>query len=413
MKPIFKLVTILIIIGIVAGTVFVAYNDYSYKETENDTDNQIDNNSNNNETPSLDDDDDIFTDDDINTNEEIKHIVFVEEATTTWCSNCPDVANTLHKLYKSENPDFYYVSMVHDVSKATFDRLNSEYNLLGYPTVYIDGGYQVIMGSNSFESVFKEKLKKAQTRQKQDLVLNITSTYNETLNQVENKVTIGNRDNEKYTGYLKVYVTEIVSRWAGWDGKPFYYSLIDFAMDKEIELEQGEEKIYTENWEIPSGVYKENLFIIAVLFESETHKAYSNPSENKNEFSANYAITAEGTRVTEGKLPPSIGISTPKEFSHYILGKEAKNKLLRPIYIIGKINLNVNVEAESGVEKVEYIIKGPLKTTTETVTSIPYSYTWKKPAFGKYTITAKIYDKDGRTSSDSTEVYAFRIGSLF
>jgi len=356
-----------------------------------------------------------------NTNEEEKddnlteiidtdHIVFVEEATATWCSNCPDVAESLHELYDPNNPDFYYVSLVVDGYDNAKNRLKDDYNVLGYPTVYIDGGYETIMGSSNFKSVFINKLSKAKQRDYPNIYLNITSEYNESRNEIKNEVILSNYEDNSYSGELKVYITEIVSSYNGWDGKPFSYAFIDYGLEENILLGSMENKTFSGIWDVPDDVYKENLFIIAVLFNSDKNKAFSNPSDQENEYDAYYADASIGTRVSEGKLPPSIGISSPKDFSHYIFGKEKKNKLFQKTYIIGRTTLESNVEAESGVEKVEYTIKGRFREIKETITSEPYNYEWKKPSFGKYTITAKIYDKDGRTNIDSIEVYAFMIG---
>ena len=68
------------------------------------------------------------------------HTVFVEEGTATWCSNCPTVSGYIHELYTSEDYRFYYVSMIDDKNTKAEDRLD-EYNIIGYPTVFIDGGY--------------------------------------------------------------------------------------------------------------------------------------------------------------------------------------------------------------------------------------------------------------------------------
>jgi len=48
---------------------------------------------------------------------DLEHKVFLEEATATWCSNCPDIAEILHNLYDPVNPRFYYISMVEDLRR--------------------------------------------------------------------------------------------------------------------------------------------------------------------------------------------------------------------------------------------------------------------------------------------------------
>ncbi|UCH72189.1 MAG: hypothetical protein JSW62_01180, partial [Thermoplasmatales archaeon] len=152
---------------------------------------------------------------------DLVHHVFVEEGTATWCSNCPEVADVLHELYDANDPDFYYVSMVEDKNNKANNRLYDDYKILGFPTVYIDGGYQVIMGSSDFKSTFQEKISRSMSREIPSLYLDVRSEWNNSTKELENIVTIENYDDEKYTGRLKVYITEINSPWSDWNGDPY------------------------------------------------------------------------------------------------------------------------------------------------------------------------------------------------
>ena len=76
-------------------------------------------------------------------------------------------------------------------------------------------------------------------------------------------------------------------------------------------------------------------------------------------------------------------------------------------YIIGKINIEVDVEADAGVERVEYSIQGPIREFSQTVTQSPYSYEFDKFTFGKYKIIATLYDNEGNTATDDIEVFIF------
>ncbi len=73
------------------------------------------------------------------------HTVFLEEGTATWCTYCPTTSHWLHVAY-TEGHNFYYVSMVGDVNNMAYDRLDDDYNIFGYPTVYFDGGDSVLVG---------------------------------------------------------------------------------------------------------------------------------------------------------------------------------------------------------------------------------------------------------------------------
>jgi len=349
-------------------------------------------------------------DDDLN-NETSSHIVFIEEGTATWCSNCPEVAEVLHDLFDPDNPDFYYVSLVHDKNSVAENRLDNDFNKYGFPTVYIDGGYEVILGSDNFRSKFLESLESANNRDVPQIYLNLTSEWNESRNEIKNTVLIKNNDEEDYDGRLKIYITEITSAWRDNDNERYSYTLIDFGYNNQISINTDESKTISEIWDIPDNIDKDNLWIIAVLFNSESNPSNSDTIENSKPFDAYYADAAHGVKVTEeiSQAPPSIVISNPKDFTHYFFGREFENRLISKTYIIGKITIEVDIESESNIDRVEYKIQGPLREFSETITESPYSYTFDRLSFGKYTIGVTLYDINGVTSSDNIEVYIFNI----
>jgi hypothetical protein len=93
--------------------------------------------------------------DDENDDQSSIHYVFVEEGTETDCKNCPIVANILHELYESGKYNFYYVSLVNDRSPKAKTRLSDDYDVYGFPTVFIDGGYKVIVGGTNAKSEYQ------------------------------------------------------------------------------------------------------------------------------------------------------------------------------------------------------------------------------------------------------------------
>jgi len=340
------------------------------------------------------------------------HVVFVEEGSATWCSNCPDVAEVLHDLFDPDNPDFYYVTLVNDKNSIAENRLGEdEYNFYGFPTVYIDGGYDVILGSDNFRSKFQQSLADANNRVVPNIYLNLTSEWNETRSELKNTVKIKNNDDEKYTGRLKIYITEITSSWKNYDNERYSYTLIDYGYNKEIELNINESKTISEIWEVSEGIDKDNLWIMAVVFNSDSNPANSDLDGNTKPFDAYYADAAHGVKVTEeiSQAPPSIVITIPGDFKHYIFGREKDNSLVSKTYVIGKLTIEVDIEAEAGIDKVEYNIIGPIREFSATVSESPYSYEWDRLSLGKYTITVTLYDNDGNTATDDVEVLIFSL----
>lgn len=349
---------------------------------------------------------------------ELSHKVFLEEGTATWCSNCPDSAKIIENVYNAKDPDFYYVNLVQDKSDKANDRLYDDYNIYGFPTVFFDGGFDTccidIMTENRNEALFEQKIAKVASREVPRVYLDLNITWDEDEEELLTTVDVENRDESAYSGVLKVYVTEIVSRWSDWDGNPYHYGFLDYAINEEITVSAGDIKTVSKIWNQKdagfSNVYPENLWIIAVLFNSESVEKYSDPPNNEYKFDAYFADAATGSRVSNGTLPPRVGISTPQQWMRYIFDKELDKTLTGNTILLGKKTIKIEYIAESGVEKVEFTIKGKFSEKTETITEEPFEWIWDSFAFGKYTITVKLYDKEGRTDPDSIEVFASILG---
>ena len=342
----------------------------------------------------------------------IERAVFIEEATATWCSNCPDAAEVLHEAYEEQTYPLYYVSMVEDENSKAKNRLENDYSVYGYPTLYVDGGYKVLVGSQNIIDNLDNTLQQAASRQAPKIKLTLNSEWNDTKSELENTVFIKNYEKISYTGTLKVYITEIKSQWTDYNADPYQFSFLEYGLNKEVTISAGDNKSYSQTWAVSDSgfeVVKENLWVIAVLFDTEKHTGYSNPNDQDEPkpFDAYYVDATTASRVTEGTLPPTIGIVTPKPLNHYILGKETKNKLLSSTFIFGKITVQTNVESELSIEKVTLQISGGRTNIQTNITQPPYEYVWDQFSFGKKTITVVVYDEEGRTNSDTIDVWAF------
>ena len=450
MKLLTKIGAVLLVSILLISSIYVVSFMESEKPESNNsgnngrTNDNNGNNSNNNSNNSNDNNN--------NSNQNFTHIVFVEEAAATWCSKCPVSSDVLYKKFNSsDKPDFCYINMVEDKNTKAHNQVFNDYNLIGYPTVFIDGGYRVIGGSIDFEKNFNEKLLEAKNRQTPKIILSLKTKWNESRKELTATVNIENKETTTYKGHIKVYVTEINSPWSDWNGNPFHFAFIDYAIDENIEIQSNKNQTITKTWDANntgySGVYPENLWLVAAVFNQKSTKEYSDPPQNEHQFNAYYADATTTARVEEGVLPPVIGISYPKCGMSYIFGKEKKrsftgeflfskeriillkaliqydlgnSELYWKLYregrlndiafcanIFGKITIKTNVQAEAGIEKVEFIIKGRLGQVNETVYKEPYEWTWDTFAFGRYTIVVNLYDKEGKTSTDSINVIAF------
>jgi hypothetical protein len=356
-------------------------------------------------------------------NETLTHTVFIEEATATWCTNCPNVANILYSLYETNKYNFYYVALINESNADTTERLWDDYNVYSFPTVYIDGGYQIIIGGSKPESTFIDAINAARGRTEQKIKVTVTAQYKNTTQEVTAKTLIENKGNDTYNGKLKLYLTEIISHKSGYDSKPYHFGFLGYLINKDISVE-GKENVTMEYMQNISAYDYENLMIIAVVFNSERHQGYSNPFDStKNLFDAYYADATNATKVVpKGNLPPELLITSPQKGKVYLSGiqifgrlQQRKiigfflNKTLHNTTILyGKKIITVDATDDSAVAKVEFKIDGKIMAN---VTEPPYTYTVKNSILRsiflrKHILTVTVYDDTGKTTSASIEFKA-------
>ena len=81
-------------------------------------------------------------------NENFTHTVFVEEGTATSCKYCPITSEDLYTIFNTYDYPFYFVALIKDMAQKAADRLFKDYNIVGYPTCYFDGGLEVVVGTS-------------------------------------------------------------------------------------------------------------------------------------------------------------------------------------------------------------------------------------------------------------------------
>ena len=346
-----------------------------------------------------------------NDGENLTHYVFIEEGTATDCKNCPIVANILHELYESGKYNFYYVSLVNDRSSEAQTRLSIDYDIYGFPTVFIDGGYKVIVGGNNDKSEYELAILDARSRDAPNIQVRVSAKYDNKTDKLTTEVNVKNYEKETYIGRLKVYLTEIVSQWNGYDGKPYHYGFVDYALNEAISLDANGEKNFSKTQSVADYDY-ENLMIMAVVFNSESAGKYVYPNENEHSFDSYYADAVDATIVAEGgNLPPEVGITSPVMGKIYFFGSAIFEQLgsFKNTFLIGKTTISVYANDDSVIKKVEFYVDNDL---VETVESEPYDWTLKKISTfkeilpHKHTIEVKAYDDTDKTSSATIEIWA-------
>lgn len=361
-------------------------------------------------------------------NETLIHTVFIEEATATWCTNCPNVANILYSLYEANKYNFYYVALINDTNPIAVERNWKDYNVFGYPTVFIDGGYKVIIGGSKPESMYIDAISAAQGRPVPKIKVTVTAQYKNTTKEVIVNTLVENKGNNTYNGKLKLYLTEIISHVSGYDSKPYHFAFLEYLTNKDISVLGNDNTTYSETKDISAYDY-ENLMIIAVVFNSVSQQGYANPSDTTtNLFDAYYADATNATKVVpKGNLPPQLQITSPQKGNIYWNGKPLsivdkiihrkhiikklenfsilKTFLYNKTYLLGKNKIiTVNATDDSVIAKVEFYVDGKLQFTD---TQAPYEYSFVKISkfkslfFKEHTLTVTVYDDTGKKTSAS------------
>ncbi|UCD13653.1 MAG: hypothetical protein JSW60_08865 [Thermoplasmatales archaeon] len=244
------------------------------------------------------------------TKEDFTHTVFCEYGASTTCRFCPNVSHVLNELFDPDNPDFYYCSLVHDVNLEARRRLDNDYNLLGIPTCYFDGGYEVKFGSKGAESIIPELIESCGQRVVPNLSMNITMNWlGDAVFNVS--VVIQNNENENYTGHLRAYIVEIISRWIyHHSGNPIHYAFLHWAFNKNISIDAEDTYYDNTTWDGKeygfSDINWENIMVIAAVFNDEWHQGYSFPPSG-NPFDAYYVDETVAARfITTPPNTPTI-----------------------------------------------------------------------------------------------------------
>ena len=333
--------------------------------------------------------------------------VFVEEGALTNCKFCPIVAKWLYELYSSGDYNFYFVTLVGKEEKAA-NRLYNEYNLWGLPTVFIDGGYKVLLGGGHEKSEYAQAIRDAEYRSTPDIQLTVNTEYDNNTNKLIYNVLVENKEDKTYNGRLRVYLTENISRWSGPEGDPYHFGFIDYLVNEDISINGNKNATFQETRDI-SELDPENLMVIGAVFNSEKKQGYSDPPNNRYPFDAYYADAADGSELLSGgNLPPSVGFSVPKVGYLHIMGIPIWDFILhKNIVLIGRTKIVAEAYDDSGIEKVQFYIDEKLVNED---TEAPYEYSFRKVKFlkrvvRKHTLSVIAYDDEGKTGTNSIEVW--------
>jgi len=169
-------------------------------------------------------------------NQDYTHTVFAGVAFTQSCGPCHNWSKNIYDTYMTGLYDFEYASMIGYDENGNVLNYDAVYWSLNYtvgtfPTTIIDGNYERIAGDHIEE--LPEKLNSCGNRSVTNITANITAILvaNATMNIT---ITIENHKETQYNGFIRVFITEIISRYETSLGDPFKFGFLDFVFEKSI-----------------------------------------------------------------------------------------------------------------------------------------------------------------------------------
>jgi thiol-disulfide isomerase/thioredoxin len=108
--------------------------------------------------------------------DQFTHTLIGEEVTATWCPYCPAMAEALNTIYREGRYPFAFVALITDVNSQAMARKN-ELHSVGYPSVFFDGGDEVVVGGYSNPSDYYDEIEGALAREVPDIDLSLDMTW--------------------------------------------------------------------------------------------------------------------------------------------------------------------------------------------------------------------------------------------
>ena len=228
----------------------------------------------------------------------------------------------------------YYVMM--PIQNEFANEWMLKYNAT-YPEAFLDGGYRVVKNAGELQNAIQDCME----REKNNINVELKAEWLECpcMRGLNIAVRIYNHGEKPYNGILRVYITEINSRWKNDGGSRYHFSFLEFADVENVSIKQGKEYYTSVTWDTKQhfpDIYdkgKNNVAVIAAVFNKENHYldgvAFYMPPN----------------------VPPYVTISYPKNGYVYIFGRQLF-KASRTI-LIGGARVRIQSWDDHGIKKIE------------------------------------------------------------
>lgn len=222
------------------------------------------------------------------------------------------------------------------------DRL-TEYNIYWVPSVYFDGGFELVIGGGSSSKAdYIDALDLCGARGVADVDADLDVKWLGNA-AMEIEVAVTNWEATAYVGHVRVYVSELVST-LGWNdqtsGDPYTHAFLDFAVNEPVNIPGSacwRKRVTFDGTQHNSGMGQgydgieyDNIMVTAAVFDDVMHQGYSDPPTGAP-FDAFYVDDATGARpdtltVDRSTIPASTGAAV--DFTLYGRGENAGRSYL-------------------------------------------------------------------------------------
>jgi|GEM_PF-2516114 len=212
----------------------------------------------------------VYADDNQSKQDRYTHTVFMEAGTQTWCPPCATAAETMANIYAGGGYDFEYVALVGDMNSVAYSR-STQLGVSSIPDYYFDGGYTHLLGAQS-TGTYTSTINTCGARTVADIDISVSaSCLQPSQYLIDIDCDITNNEASEYSGYIRGYVTEKISRWDTNNGVPYHHAMIGgFAFNQAITIPAGDTLSLSTTWDGSSGfsdLVQSNTKIMIAVFD--------------------------------------------------------------------------------------------------------------------------------------------------
>ena len=236
-------------------------------------------------------------------NEGQTHTVLVESVSMSTCPYCPVASSQIYSIYSSGDYDFEYVTIVTDkISELPLiaqshlsTRVLDELGVKSVPDVYLYGGYKNIKGRQDDEQSYRTAIEQSGSRSVTQVGIELNVEW--TIGNIIRITAQVQSDDPEFDGNIRIYVTEINSRWNDQQGEQYHYAVLDIPVDKSIKKVSLDKSISQQTQTLDTistitkwwsgDITKDNCMVIAAVFDKDTDYAIQTASAKPVDISNN------------------------------------------------------------------------------------------------------------------------------